>query len=50
MLDEFGIRSEGQAADNRMEPICSDDEIETTRTRTLERDVHPQFILGKRLD
>ena len=33
-----------------MQPVCPNDEIETTRTRTLESDIHPQFILGKSLD
>ena len=50
MLDEFRVGPKCQAADDRMQPVCPNDEIETTRTRTLESDIHPDFILGKNLD
>src|SRR6516164_3360417 len=50
MSDEFRVGSECQAADDRMQPVCANDEIETARTRMLEGDIHPHFILGKSLD
>src|ERR1700694_505078 len=50
MLDEFRVGSECEAADDRMHALFPNDESETTRTRTLESDIRPQFILGKSLD
>src|SRR5436190_14807769 len=50
MLHELRVGSECQAADDRMQPVCPNDEIETTRTRMLESYVHTHFILGKSLD
>ncbi len=35
------VGSECQSADDRMQPVRPDDDIETPRTRTLERDIHP---------
>ena len=49
MLDEFRVGSECQAADDRMQAVCPNDEIEATRTRALESDIHPYAILGKSL-
>ena len=50
MLDELIVSSECEAADDRMQPVCPNDEIETTRTRTPESDIHSYFILGKSLN
>jgi AAA domain len=33
-----------------IQPVCPNDEIETTRTRMLESYIRPHFILGKGLD
>src|SRR6516162_3118047 len=50
MLNELRVGSECQLADDRMQPVCPNDEIETTRTRMLESYVRSHFILGQSLD
>jgi hypothetical protein len=50
MLDKLRVGSEGQPADLRVQPVCPDDEVETTRLGMPERHIHPKSILGEGRD
>ena len=50
MLDEFSVSTKCQTADDGMQSVCADDEIEATRARILKHHVHTHVVLGESFD
>src|ERR1043165_8026026 len=50
LAHEFGIRAKCETANDGMQSVSSDDEVEAAPGRMLESDVYAGFILGKGLD
>src|ERR1043165_3942245 len=50
MAHEFGVRAKCETANDGMQSVRSDDQVEATPGRMLEGDVYACFILSKGLD